>query len=313
VPDSSPPIENADDGADNQGTDLQFDHAELTTPNSGGPTCDACKRPISDAYYEINGKVLCTSCRQGIEASLRGGSPVARVLMATLFGFVGALAGAALYYAILRGTGYHVGLVAVLVGFMVGGAVRKGTGGRGGLFYQFLALFLTYTSIVAFHVPLVIEQVVKGEGRRAPASAEAPSAPQLDRAKLKQERKVAAATEREPAKPAAVPDPEPVLKENAAAVDRADAKQAERKADNPRSSPPSVLSLMGYFLVLIGFFYALPLLVAKSDPLSGLILCFALWEAWKVTKGVRLAFNGPFRVSAAKPETTAGELVGDGG
>ena len=38
-------------------------------------------------------------------------------------------------------------LVAILVGFMVGGAVRKGTGNRGGLLYQFLASCSTYFAI----------------------------------------------------------------------------------------------------------------------------------------------------------------------
>ena len=39
-----------------------------------------------------------------------------------------------------RVTGWNIGLVAIVVGFMVGGAVRKGTGNRGGMLYQFLTL-----------------------------------------------------------------------------------------------------------------------------------------------------------------------------
>ena len=66
--------------------------------------------------------------------------------------------GAFIYYVILRVTGYNIGLVAVLVGFMVGGAVRKGTGNRGGLFYQMLAVFLAYTAIGAMHLPFLFDE-----------------------------------------------------------------------------------------------------------------------------------------------------------
>ena len=93
---SNPPIEGEDEGANDEGTDLQFDHAEPTTPVSPGPSCDACKRPIRDAYYEINGKVLCTSCRHRIEASLRGGSGLARFIRAVVLGTGAAIAEALL-------------------------------------------------------------------------------------------------------------------------------------------------------------------------------------------------------------------------
>ncbi len=123
-----PFVDREDEGADDDGAELQFDQAEMTTPKSSGPSCDACKRPITDAYYEINRKILCSSCRERIEASFQGGSGVARFLKASLFGFGAALVGAAIYYAWVRVTGSNFGLVAILVGFMIGWGVRKGTG-----------------------------------------------------------------------------------------------------------------------------------------------------------------------------------------
>jgi hypothetical protein len=51
-----------------------------------------------------------------------------------------------------------------------------------------------------------------------------------------------------------------------------------------------------------------PVLVAIEDPLSGLIFSFALWEAWRISKGAKLVFNGPFRVMPEKPEIGMGEL-----
>ena len=74
-------------------------------------------------------------------------------MKAFLFGSIAATVGAAVYRMILFGTGWNIGLVAVVVGYMVGGAVRTGSGERGGRFYQFLAVFLTYSAIVGMFVP----------------------------------------------------------------------------------------------------------------------------------------------------------------
>ena len=130
-----------------EGTELQFDEAEPTTPASSGPTCAGCKRPIKDAYFEINGKVVCASCRRQIEAAFHGGSAVGRVVKAVVYGAGAMVVGAIIYFAILFSTGINIGLVAILVGYIVGSAVRKGSENRGGTFYQALAVFLTYTAI----------------------------------------------------------------------------------------------------------------------------------------------------------------------
>ena len=165
-PNASAPGE--DDDADLEaGDELQFDQAEYATPAPAGPNCGVCKRPIDDAYYEINGKVVCATCRQQVEAAFRGGSRVARLIKALVFGAAAGIVGAVLYYAIIRMTGLNIGLVAVVVGLMVGGAVRKGSGNRGGLFYQLLAVFLTYSAIVVMHVPMLIEAFVEHGGKQA--------------------------------------------------------------------------------------------------------------------------------------------------
>src|SRR5262249_59140123 len=97
-----------------------------------------------------------------------------------------ATVGAVIYYAFVRATGANWALIAIVVGFMVGGAVRKGTGNRGGRLYQLLAVFLTYSSIVAMNVPLLIEEFLKRsdedpparvaaeKGARGPGGAKAP-------------------------------------------------------------------------------------------------------------------------------------------
>ena len=49
--------------------------------------------------------------------------------------------------------GYPLGLIAVLVGWMVGKAVLAGSGNRGGRAFQVMAVALTYCAIVMSNVP----------------------------------------------------------------------------------------------------------------------------------------------------------------
>ncbi len=174
--------------------------------------------------------MLCTSCRQQIEVAFRGGSAVARVIKATVFGAPAAIVGAVLYFAILVATHANIGLVAIAVGYIVGRAVRKGSENRGGQFYQFLAVFLTYTSIglMVFAARGGVLEVV------APVSAW------------------------------------------------------------------DVLRRVVFEI------FSLPVTNAMERPISGLIYCFALYEAWKLNAPARLVFNGPFQISAAPAPSTPG-------
>ncbi len=131
---------------------LQFEEAEYAGPEGMAPTCAACKRTIADEYYSVNGAILCGPCRQNIAEALEGGSEMRRFLQASLFGLGAAVAGFAIYLGVMVVLGYELGLISILVGFMVGAAVRAGSGGRGGWCYQLLALFLVYTAIGASHV-----------------------------------------------------------------------------------------------------------------------------------------------------------------
>jgi hypothetical protein len=303
-----PPIEREDEGADDEGVELQFDQAELATPAAAGPSCAACKRPIQDAYYEINGKIVCNACRQHIEASLRGGSGLARFLKASVFGFVAAFLGAALYFIITRTTGLNIGLVAILVGFMIGGAVRKGTANRGGLLYQFLALFLTYFAIGLMGLTFVIEQQIKEfqEGRnQAPAN---PKPAQKGVAVTKDLPKppAGAAGGEVRAKDIVVPKARPANDPVAKAPNKLAEKDSPiagdpKKPAEVEAGPPARVGLAGALLLLaagaVFVVVAAPVITAVQAPISGLIYCFALLQAWRMNKGARLAFNGPFQVA----------------
>ncbi len=71
---------------------------------------------------------------------------------AALFGLGAAVLGSVIFYGVTALTGYELGLIGVLVGYLVGKAVRKGSGSTGGLQYQVLAIVLTYISIASTYV-----------------------------------------------------------------------------------------------------------------------------------------------------------------
>ncbi len=61
------------------------------------------------------------------------------------------------------------------------------------------------------------------------------------------------------------------------------------------------------FLRRIDFtIFSLPVTEAKEHLIRGLIYCFALWEAWRITTPARLEFNGPFQISAARAPVLQG-------
>ena len=139
---------------------LQLDAAEPRSAESAVPTCARCTTEIRTSYHEANGAVICGRCRIALETERGGsGSRSGRLLRALVFGLGGAVIGAAIYYAILALTGYEIGLVAVVVGFIVGRAVHIGARGRGGWAYQTLAIGLTYSAIVSTHIPLIRKQL----------------------------------------------------------------------------------------------------------------------------------------------------------
>jgi len=160
---------------------LQFDTAIPRVAPSAistteGVTCALCKRTIPDEYYDVNGQSVCESCR-GQLAQLaetpRGWGPLA---MAGLFGLGAAIAGAILYYAVIAITNFEIGIVAIAIGFMVGWAVRKGAGGRGGRRFQVLALVLTYWAVGLAYTPITFQQIAEQDKKeQAQASTAAPS------------------------------------------------------------------------------------------------------------------------------------------
>ena len=175
-PDAPPPHVAAVDEA------LQFDHA-ITRAAPSSPTgavavtCAVCQAAIDTEYYDVNGTVACGRCRAAAEAVGDTPKGIVPVLVAGAFGLGAAVAGAIIYYAVLAIANVQIGYVAILIGYMVGRAVRKATRGRGGLRFQILAVGLTYASIALAYTPIVVKQAVDARRAAQPARATAGERP----------------------------------------------------------------------------------------------------------------------------------------
>lgn len=156
-------------GAVTDSSNLQFDRAEPAGRESA--TCANCHQPLTTTYFQINGVAICPRCRALIDAQWNRGTSAGRFARALGLGGLAAIAGAAVYYGILAATGFEFSLISILVGLLVGVAVRKGSYGRGGWRYQALAMFLTYTSIVAAYVPLIVKEFSQRAGSAAAPAA----------------------------------------------------------------------------------------------------------------------------------------------
>ena len=126
--------------------DLQFERADFTAPAAS--QCSACQQPLLGAYYSANGQVLCARCAESLRTQLGGvGSSAGRFMQAAAFGTGAAVLGGAVYGAVMAYFGLEIGIISIGVGIVVGKAVRKGSGHRGGSRYQLLAAALTYAAI----------------------------------------------------------------------------------------------------------------------------------------------------------------------
>jgi hypothetical protein len=147
--------------------------ASEAPPALPGVTCQSCQQAIPTEYFDISGALhVCASCRDVIERQGQPPRGVAPLVRAGLFGLGAAIAGAILYYAVVAITDFEIGLVSIAIGYMVGYAIRKGTGGLGGRVFQVAAVVLTYWAVGLAYVFLAVGAAAE----RQPASADAPVA-----------------------------------------------------------------------------------------------------------------------------------------
>ena len=251
---------------------LQFDTAIPSVPAEAdtrqqGASCVACRRPLRDQYYDVDGQSACRSCRDEIARLAETPREWGVFARACLFGFVAAILGAIVYYAVIAITNFEIGIVAIAIGYMVGYGIRLATKGRGGRRFQVAALVLTYWAVGLAYMPLVMGEMSKQEESEH-ASADT-----------------------------TVPD------DAAAAVAEPDAPNALDAPDAP-AAPAAVerLNLPLAFAFLVGFSFALPVLAVVSSLPGGLIsaaiIAFGMQQAWQMTAAPQPQITGPYRIGA---------------
>ncbi len=251
---------------------MQFEHAEMAAAVA---TCGSCKRAISTEYWTVGDQQLCGACKRAIELHLQ--RPVGWRTWARVFGLgsAAALAGTVLYFAVLKITGYQLGLIAIAVGLLVGGAVRKASGGRGGWKFQLVAMVLTYCSIVSSYMPTVYQELQQAAEKKAVVAKTETAATTTDSVAPLALAKVSAKTPTEPAA----------------------AEQA-----NPYQRHP-VLAVGVFLVLLFAISATAPILAGVQNFLGWIVIGFALYEAWKMNRRAAVVFAGPFTAAASPPAT----------
>jgi hypothetical protein len=133
---------------------MDFSRAELETPSS--MQCALCKTPLTESYYAAGTAIVCRPCGTIISAGAPREGRFGRVLRAIGWGTLYGIAGTILYSAIIAFANYQLALLTILIGWLVGVGVKKGSGGSGGLGYQVLAVFLTYALCSLAFVPALV-------------------------------------------------------------------------------------------------------------------------------------------------------------
>jgi hypothetical protein len=99
-------------------------------------------------------------CADRIQSGQQAPPPLS-LARAALYGAGAALAGCILYATVAIVTGLNVGLIAIVVGYMVGKAIRHASNGLGGRPQQILAVTLTYFAITTSYIPVFIYRIAK--------------------------------------------------------------------------------------------------------------------------------------------------------
>src|ERR1017187_3476085 len=158
--------------------DLQFQHAEpiaeASAAEGSAAACVVCKQPFGGSYYQAQGQqVVCPLCAERIRAGLQA-APGISLMRAALYGGGAALAGCGLYRLVAIVLHAEIGLIAILVGWMVGKAIRHASHGRGGRPQQVLAVVLTYFAITTSYIPVIPYQDARvRQTNNAPVSSSA--------------------------------------------------------------------------------------------------------------------------------------------
>jgi hypothetical protein len=180
-----------------------------------------------------------------------------------IFGIGGAILGLIIYAVFAIVTGLMIGYVSLAVGYIVGKAMKKGSGGAGGRRYQIAAVVLTYAAVSLAAIPIYISVYAKQQSSKS--------------AQTQQQEMQSSQAPESPA---------------------ADSDQPTTAAHAHSGSDIFATALVK--LAMIGL--ASPFLELADDPVHGLIglviLFVGIRIAWKIAAGSETQILGPFENSA---------------
>jgi hypothetical protein len=140
-------------------TPPQFSTAEYSG-QPGTHRCKFCNQTIMGSYYRVNSALACSACAEQVKLRIPKDSHAA-FTRGLLFGVGGAILGLILYAAFGIITGLMIGYVSLAVGYIVGKAIKLGSGGIGGRRYQIAAVVLTYAAVSMAAIPIAVSQAAK--------------------------------------------------------------------------------------------------------------------------------------------------------
>lgn len=257
----------------------QFNTAEYS---SAGEVCKSCKKPIAGDYFRINGMVACASCAQQLQQQTPKDTHAAYIRSIT-YGIGAAILGFILFAGFVIVTGISLGYISLAVGWLIGKAMRQGSGGIGGRRYQIAAAILTYMAVSMAAIPIAFHYHLRDKPQhaqhKAPPVVAAPSVP---------------------AAPSAEPRPDTTIVVPSGPIDSPPLKQ--QPEPKPQMSELKMLGVLAAF-GLVSPFWGL------SNPLHALIglviLGIGINIAWKLTAGPKLEILGPFPAGSGALPTSA--------
>ena len=218
--------------------------------------------------------MACPACTEKVRTELAKDTHTA-YMRSLLFGLGAAVVGLILYATFEITTGLVIGYVSLAVGWMVGTAMKKGSGGVGGKRYQITAALLTYAAVSMAAVPVWINYAV--EHRK-------------EHTQQVQKKSQLADEQRQ------------LENESGQQNSTAEAPDSKATKPEPQTPRPSRLQIFGH-LALLGI--GSPFLgLQESGPTFGwligiFILSIGIRIAWRLTAGVKVAIYGPFDAVAS--------------
>lgn len=294
-----------------QSGDLNFDKVDAGEQGPAQSTCALCQEPLTYQYFEVNQKVICPPCKDKYEEQMERSKGASRYIKAFLLGLPAGLVGAGIYYAIMALTGYEFGLIAILIGFMVGMAVRYGSNHRGGIGLQIMAALITYCSICSTYIPMIIQ------GLQEEWDIEEVALPQTESfGDVGEEREfdVGSMSKDEADKLTSGVITDETLAEfdrysPSGGVTTLDSIEQDPTAEDPiavdaaqfndqeslmADATPTQM-ILGYLVIFV-IALAAPWLMGFANIMGWLIIGFGVYQAWIMNKYVPLEFKGPFDI-----------------